>query len=37
MEWMGLMICCGMAVKGIRMLRVNVRGTDCKDGNSDTD
>ena len=40
-QWMILMmICCGMAVKRIGMLGVNVRkreGTDCEDGDSDTD
>jgi len=25
MQWLGLMICCGMAVKGIGMLGVSVR------------
>jgi hypothetical protein len=34
MQWMRLMICCGMAVKRMGMLEVSVRkaeGTDCGD------
>jgi len=37
---MGMMECCGMAVKRIGMVGVSVRkmeGTDCDDGDSDTD
>jgi len=38
---MGLMIiCCGMALKEMGMLGASVRkrrGTDCEDGDSDTD
>jgi hypothetical protein len=39
-EWTGLMmICCGMAVKRMGMLRVNVRKMKAlsEDGDSDTD
>jgi len=40
MQWMGLMmICCGMAVKRMRMLGVSVRKikAQTEDGDSDTD
>jgi hypothetical protein len=40
-QWIGLvMICCGMAVKKMEMLRVcmrNAESNDCKYGNSNTD
>ena len=41
MQWMGLMICCGMAVKRVGMVGVSEceedEGTDCEDGDGDTD
>jgi hypothetical protein len=40
MQWMRLMmICCGMAVKKVGMLGESEEdeGTDCEDGDSDTD
>jgi hypothetical protein len=38
MQWMILMICCGMVVKRMALLEVReeVAGTDCEDGDGDT-
>ena len=44
MQWMGLMICCGMALQKLGMLNVCVcvcvceehESTDCEDEDSDT-
>jgi len=39
-QWMGqMMVCCGMTVKGMKMLVVECEeneGTDCENGDSDT-
>jgi hypothetical protein len=39
MQWIGLMINCGMAVKRMEMLGEcdKDKGTDCEDADSDTD
>jgi hypothetical protein len=38
MQWMGLMmVCFGMAVKDVRSECEEDKGTDCKNGDSDTD
>ena len=38
-QWMGLAICSGMTVRSMGMLGVSEKdeGTDCEDGDSDTD
>jgi hypothetical protein len=39
MQWMRLIICCGMAVKRMGMIGVSEedRGTDCEGGDSNMD
>jgi len=39
-QWMGLIICCGMSMKRMGMLALSVKKvgvTDCEDGETDTD